>query len=350
MNRDFLAVAQAHARRWPAMQAQDFGKLAYQNEFGPAHMVQSPDRVLAALMAECEGSDGPALPPEPIGNGLSRFHLTPEHASLKNAPLLARMFRLTAAHRRGGGSEEGLADKLRTLDALDIPGWAAWRGEYEKQGFPVVSHSPAFRAAYRPRYRLLGADMAVFFPALRELELLSRTGKPTVVAVDGRCGSGKTRLAQLAQYLLPCQVVHMDDFYLPPDRRAPSWENIPAGNMDLERFRREILLPAREGRLKAYRPYDCQTGQLLQAVELDEYPLTLVEGSYAHHPALAEAYQATIFLTCAPDEQTLRLKRREGEGYPAFEQRWRPMEERYFRAFDTEKKAQLVLDTTDFFR
>lgn len=350
MNREFLAVAQAHARRWPAMEAQDFGKLAYQSEFGLAHLVQSPDRVLSALMAECDASDGPDLPPESIGNGLSRFHLTPEHGSLKNAPLLARMFTLTAADRRGSGSEESLLDKLHTLDGMNIPGWADWLAEYQALGCPVVRHSEAFRAAYRPHYRLLGSDMAGFFPALRALELLSRTRKPAIVAVDGRCGSGKTRFAQLAYCLLPCQVVHLDDFYLPPDRRAPGWESVHAGNMDLERFRREVLLPAREGRLETYRPYRCQTGRLGETVELDGSPLTLVEGSYSHHPDLAQAYQAKIFLTCTLEEQTLRLKRREGENYPMYETCWGPLEERYFQVYDIEKKADLVLDTTDFFR
>lgn len=44
--------------------------------------------------------------------------------------------------------------------------------------------------------------------------------------------------------LLPCNVVHMDDYYLPPDRRAENWEQIPAGNMDLARFLQEVLVPA----------------------------------------------------------------------------------------------------------
>ena len=47
--------------------------------------------------------------------------------------------------------------------------------------------------------------------------------------------------------LLPCNVVHMDDYYLPPDRRAENWEQIPAGNMDLARFLQEVLVPAGAG-------------------------------------------------------------------------------------------------------
>ena len=48
----FLETAREHWARYPLMEPQDFAKLAYQSAFGPAHMVQSPDRVLAALLAE----------------------------------------------------------------------------------------------------------------------------------------------------------------------------------------------------------------------------------------------------------------------------------------------------------
>lgn len=350
MNEEFFSIAQEHARRWPAMEAQDFGKLAYQSEFGPAHMLQSPDRVLAALMDECEQAGGAAPPPEPIGNGLCRFHLTAAHGSLQTAPLLARLFAVTAAMHRGTGSREGLLEKLDSLNGLNIPGWEDWAADYTARDCPVLSHSDAYRAAYRPHYRLLRSGFAGFFPALLVLDELARAKKPTIAAIDGRCGSGKTRLASIAEHIFPCQVVHMDDFYLPPDRRAPNWENIPAGNMDLERFREEVLLPAQTGTLKRYRPFDCQTGQFGAPVELDGWPLTLVEGSYSHHPALAEGYSRKIFLTCSHAEQIRRLKTREGDDYPMFEQRWTPMEERYFGAFQIEENAGLVLDTTEFFR
>lgn len=40
---------------------------------------------------------------------------------------------------------------------------------------------------------------------------------PVLVALDGRCGSGKTTLAaQLARQFPQSITVHTDDFYLPP--------------------------------------------------------------------------------------------------------------------------------------
>ena len=83
-------------------------------------------------------------------------------------------------------------------------------------------------------------------------------------------------------------------------------------------------------------------------VSVPPRPLTVVEGSYSNHPRLAEHYDWSVFLTCAPGVQRGRLEKREGEGIQAFLERWIPCEERYFRAFQTERKSAMVLDTSTF--
>ena len=46
------------------------------------------------------------------------------------------------------------------------------------------------------------------------LELIARMQpqKPYILAIDGRCASGKTTLANELSQSLSCNVVHMDDF------------------------------------------------------------------------------------------------------------------------------------------
>lgn len=349
MSGEFLAIAREHWAKYPKMEPRDFAKLAYQSEFGPAHMVQSPDKVLSALLAERKEAGPEALPPEPIGNGLCRFHITQALSTLWELPLIGRMFIRTMARR--SGTAAGLAEKLEALAALPVPGMAEYLELWRREGCPPVHHSEAFRNAYRPHYRVLRLDCARFLPALLPLEQLARENGPAVIAVDGRCGSGKTGFASLAADVLAraANLVHMDDFYLPPEQRKPDWMEIPAGNMDLERFREEVLLPARAGRLETYRPYDCQAGRLKESAELNGGSLTVVEGTYSQHPALAECYDYKIFLTCDRDEQTRRLRAREGEYFPTFDRIWRTLEERYFAACGTEGAADLVVDTTGFF-
>ena len=162
------------------------------------------------------------------------------------------------APRDGGGPGECLT----AAEALPLPGMADWLAVYRRQGCPPVHHSPAYREAYAPHYRVLRTAYGGYFPALLAAARLARSGRPAVVAIDGRCGSGKSGLGDLMGRLLPCNVVHMDDYYLPPDRRAENWEQIPAGNMDLARFLQEVLVPAGAGALIRCRPYDCRSGTL----------------------------------------------------------------------------------------
>ena len=81
---------------------------------------------------------------------------------------------------------------------------------------------------------------------------------PFLVAIDGRCTAGKTTLAGLLQGKRSCNVVHMDDFYLPFAKRTPERMAQPGGNMDFERLLSEVLLPLKSGAEALYRPYNWQ--------------------------------------------------------------------------------------------
>lgn len=184
----------------------------------------------------------------------------------------------------------------------------------------------------------------VFAPAMAALSALAGREGPAVAAVDGRCGSGKTTLARRAAEAFGCPVVHMDDFYLPMERRIPAWRRVPGANMDLARLEREVLTPFLAGGPAVYRPYDCGAGCFGPAVTLSPGGLLLVEGSYCLHPALAGAYALKIFLTCSPEEQARRLRAREGERFAAFQQTWIPLEEAYHAQYRVADGA-LCIDT-----
>ena len=170
--------------------------------------------------------------------------------------------------------------------------------------------------------------------------------RPVLIALDGRCGSGKTTLAaQLAERFPNSLTVHTDDYYLPPADRVPGWDKVPCANMDLKRLRAEVLDPARAGQPFLYKAYSCREGAYLPPVSCPPAPLVLIEGSYSHHPALAACYDLRVFVTCPKEEQSRRLQAREGAHYPAFVERWIPLEEGYFAKYQIEKNADLILDT-----
>ena len=168
-----------------------------------------------------------------------------------------------------------------------------------------------------------------------------------LVALDGRCGSGKTTLAaQLAERFPQSITVHTDDFYLPPSRRVTGWESIPCANMDIQRLRDEVVAPARAGQAFSYQAYSCREGAYLPPRPLGPAPLVIVEGSYSCHPTLADCYDLKVFVTCSKEEQARRLLAREGERYSGFTARWIPLEEGYFAKFQIEQTVDFILDTT----
>ena len=173
--------------------------------------------------------------------------------------------------------------------------------------------------------------------------------QPTVlVALDGRCGSGKTTLAaQLAERFPQSITLHTDDFYLPPPQRVTGWERIPCANMHLERLRAEAVAPARAGRAVCYKAYSCREGAYLPEQCVPPAPLYILEGSYSHHPILAGFYDLKVFVTCSKEEQARRLQTREGERYENFVRRWIPLEEAYFAQCRVEALADLLWDTTN---
>lgn len=161
-----------------------------------------------------------------------------------------------------------------------------------------------------------------------------------IIAIDGRCASGKTMLALQLQKKQDCNVIHMDHFFLKPEQRTPERLQIPGENIDHERFIEEVMLPLKEGKNFSYRPYNCQNQQLSQPIEISPKKITIVEGSYSCHKNLWKYYDIRIFLTVDPEEQLRRLEVREGaEKVEIFKSRWIPLEEQYITTYGLEQRC-----------
>ena len=170
-----------------------------------------------------------------------------------------------------------------------------------------------------------------------------------IISVDGCCGSGKTAMAHTLYKIFSCNIIHMDDYYLPFNMRQENWEQAVAGNMDLNRILKEVLLPACQRENIISRPYNVHSDSFGKEELLLPHKLTVVEGSYSQHPLLASSYTLKIFLTCSREVQIKRLKQREGSNCVSFENRWIPMEENYFKRCNILEQSDLVIDTSSFF-
>ena len=169
-----------------------------------------------------------------------------------------------------------------------------------------------------------------------------------LIAIDGRCAAGKTTLAASLHKKTGCNVLHMDHFFLQKEQRTKARLDEPGGNVDYERFLAEALIPLRAGGAFAYRPYDCKTERFAAPVHIEPHPINIVEGSYSCHPALVRQYDGRIFLTVEQETQMRRILKRNGDACATrFFERWIPLEERYFAAFDVMAQCDAVYHTDD---
>ena len=166
-----------------------------------------------------------------------------------------------------------------------------------------------------------------------------------LIAIDGRCASGKTTLANMLCEKWDAAVIHMDDFFLRPEQRTKERLAEPGGNVDRERFLEEVLIPLKAGHLPIYRPYNCHTKKFENEIALPDKKICVVEGSYTCHPMFVDAYDLRIFVTTEKPTQLQRIEQRNREFFKDFVEKWIPYEECYFKAFQVEKNCDLVYQT-----
>ena len=183
-----------------------------------------------------------------------------------------------------------------------------------------------------------------FFNIITKIRELLCQKDCVIIAIDGRCASGKTTLAKQLQQELCCNVIHMDDFYLPLNKRDADWQHIPGKNIDFQSLLNVF------GNIKAqseyqFSPYSCQKGAYGEVLTFSSNPITIIEGSYSCHPDLYDHYDVRIFLDISSDEQKKRIHIRNGEeGYARFQKIWIPLEETYFQQYDIRNQCGFVIN------
>ncbi|MDO5293553.1 MAG: hypothetical protein Q4F05_12490 [bacterium] len=179
-----------------------------------------------------------------------------------------------------------------------------------------------------------------FENAVQEVETLVTTSKQSrlIVGIDGQCASGKTTLGYYLKSLFDCNLFHMDDFFLQQWQRTKERLLEVGGNVDYERFKKEVIEPVRLGKEVDYRPYRCMDGTIMEGQRIPWKRLTIIEGSYSLHPYFGDCYDLRIFTEISKKEQIERIRRRNGEEkLKRFIAEWIPKEEAYFTKFETKK-------------
>ena len=340
---NFTAYVEEQLHLHPSTQPRDVIKQCYQAAKGAEHLLMDTTRARAYFDQEYAATPADAAQPlfEAISDNVCRVNLAAWKAASLPAEWLFRMFVHTASVPMGGSEllEQYITEAA--VVASTLPGWEEALAAWQEACLPAVHHSEEYRTAEKPTYRIVNGRFRCIMPILQRLQ---EDSSIRVIAMDGRAASGKSTKAELLSAVLEAPVVHMDDFFLPPALRTPERLAQPGGNVDYERFAKEVVPHLASDAAFAYRIFDCSQMDFGGLREIAAAPIRIVEGSYAHHPALGNYADLRVFSTVDADEQMARILRRNGERMAEmFRTRWIPMEEKYFNHFGIREKADIVL-------
>lgn len=165
-----------------------------------------------------------------------------------------------------------------------------------------------------------------------------------VIAIDGKCGSGKTTLSNYLHSLIPSNLFHLDDFFLQSYQRTEERLSEIGGNVDYERFNEEVVQAIKEKRPIEYIKYNCSTSNLEHIIQMNSRRINIVEGSYSHSPRIELEYDMKIFIDIPYELQLDSIRKRNGiEKLEQFKNVWIPKENKYFEFFLIKEKSDFII-------
>lgn len=178
----------------------------------------------------------------------------------------------------------------------------------------------------------------------KRIEAERKKTRPYRIAIDGRSGSGKSTLAQALAEKYSADLYHMDDFFLQPSQRTKQRLAEIGGNVDYERFYKEVLLPLSENREFTYGIFDCGKQRIVEHKEAGRASLHIIEGSYSEHPYFGSPYDLTICLDIEEEKQKERIRMRNGEEMlKRFTEEWIPKENAYLEKYHIMERCDIYI-------
>lgn len=347
-----IQLIQEHLSKYPKMQAQDIIKLIYQNEFGGGHMIDNCNLSLERIRDEVRGVEGQGLEYEEIGNDLIRVYL----GDLNELQMITlnQLFVYCANQTRG--SIDSFINKLEELKLACKTGKINFDyglickeiDKYEKLNYPPISHSHSYHETYQPHYRVLNKKVFDYFEIILKINELLLEHHSLNVAIDGKCGSGKSTLGRLIATIYNANLFKMDDFFLQSFQRNEARLALPGGNVDYERFKETVIEPLKQKENVEYQRFDCSKMALDEHIEIINYcPINVIEGTYSMHPYFGSFYDYTIALNISDSMQEKRILERNGKiMLEKFKKIWIPLENKYFESYDIFNQADYLYDCT----
>lgn len=188
--------------------------------------------------------------------------------------------------------------------------------------------------------------------------LLTRHGRPLLVAIDGASGSGKSTFALWLADQFEAALIQSDDFYAAGisnaewDARTP--EQRAADAIDWRRVRVEALEPLLAGKPAKWHAFDFAAGARADGTyalrsdfaERGPAKVIVLDGAYSTGGVLADLIDLTVLVDAPREVRHDRIRaREEREFLAAWHARWDEAEEVYFSQMRPRSSFDLVVTT-----
>lgn len=319
-----------------SMGLRDVIKMCYQAAFGAEHLLEDLDRARKYFNEEFECVEERDVPLyEYISEDVARVDLGAWKATGMPKEWLFDIFVMATKESYGGESK--MLENLAYVEEL-MPEIKGLIEEYKTAGIRPVHHSSKYREENHPAYRLVDRKHLRLVPIL----VAASNFDGGVIVIDGPCASGKSTMAIQLASILEGEVIRIDDFFLPMELRTKERLAEAGGNVHYERFKEEVVSKLGSGEKFSYTRFDCSIMDYGKSVEVPASKWRIVEGSYSHHPYFGEYGDIRIYSMIDSDEQMRRILKRNGEEMAQnFKNMWIPMENKYFKEYNIEKRANL---------
>lgn len=319
-----------HLKKYKEMNTQDIVKLLFQNHFGPGHFIKDINFAKNYYLSELENTKENHNDNlyEHIGNNYTRVNIHQYNKFFKNYNLVNMFY------------ESSLLDYDKNIQENNFKYYLSAipnDGFLDTYSYTNVHHSNTYNEMYNPHYRVIHTKFLDL--KMKKVQLqnyLDNLCGFNIIALEGRCGSGKTTISN---DLKNVTIIDVDEFFLRKDLKTKERLGEIGGNIDYDLYE-QCLQKIKSNSSITYTIFDCNS-QSYQEKTIEIKNNVLLVGVYSYHQLVRKYIDKVIFLLVDKETQLQRIKQR--SLYLKFINEWIPLEEKYYNSYDFISYCDLLI-------
>jgi uridine kinase len=165
-----------------------------------------------------------------------------------------------------------------------------------------------------------------------------------LIGIEGLPGSGKSYYATKLAVKSNCDVVCIDDFYLPKEKRNKDSFKKGGNNIDFNRFIKEVIIPFSNNEIINYSIYNCKLDSFTKNIQVNINDTLIIEGNYILRKELFKYFTYSYFIKA--DMNTIKkniINRSSQEVFQVFKNKWIPLAQDYIKENDLINKVDKII-------